>query len=276
MVKGHGITGWAIANNRDIVANHAEMDFRPDIREEMPPFSDAAVFAMSSSADRKASFGALTLYLDNQELMPAFMRRRIKQLVEQISRRLEQLLEGELTRSSPLSDPVTHLPTLSLLYAHAAREIAQARRHKFSVSFMEMELDNYQEILLRNGKDETEKFLREIAKSVRRYLRDGDVLARISESEFAGVFPLTEHAQVQFLVRRLRNCVDRFQYQTASGESIRAEASFGCATFPEQGKTCESLFLRANTQRFADKMHPEADVAAGSGVHCGKVLPFRL
>jgi len=32
---------------------------------------------------------------------------------------------------------------------------------------MEMELDNYQEILQRNGKDETEKFLREIAKSVR-------------------------------------------------------------------------------------------------------------
>jgi hypothetical protein len=52
--------------------------------------------------------------------------------------------------------------------------------------------------------------------------------------------------------------------------------SFGSATFPEHGKTCESLFLRANTQRFTGKMNPLDDVAAGGGALYGKVLPFRL
>jgi diguanylate cyclase (GGDEF)-like protein len=275
-IKGHGIAGWAIANNQDIVTNDAEMEFGADIQADMPVYACVAVFALASEKDRKTSFGAVTLYLDQQDRFPQVLRTRVKNLLGKIGRRIEQCLEDDIYRTAPLSDPITHLPTMSLLYAHAAREIAQARRHSYAVSFLEMELENYEEILQNHGKDETERFLREFARAIRRYLRDGDVLARISESEFAGIFPMTEQAQVHVLLGRLRQCADYFQYQTESGEHIEPSMTFGHASFPEHGKTCESLFLRANTQRFADKMQPMKDIATGTGIRCGKVIPFRL
>jgi putative nucleotidyltransferase with HDIG domain len=121
LLKGQGITGWAIANSQDIVANHAEMDFQAETQQDMPQFECAAVFNLVSEGDPQTSFGAMTLYLDRPELLPQGIRLRMKNLANQVSARLEKITKGETSVTAALSDPITHLPTLSLLYSHAAR-----------------------------------------------------------------------------------------------------------------------------------------------------------
>ena len=61
----------------------------------------------------------------------------------------------------------------------------------------------------------------------------------------------------------------------SAGCGIAPRMTFGYATFPEHGKTCESLFLKANTNRFADKVQGAETAAEAGGRPAGRVIPFR-
>jgi diguanylate cyclase (GGDEF)-like protein len=165
---------------------------------------------------------------------------------------------------------------MRFLYAHASQELAKARRHTYPMSLVEMEIENFQKLVEQHGLETAEKMLKELAATLQRQLRNCDVLARLSENEFAVVLSMTGPSQARFLIQRLSDAAARFRFKTGSDTLDEVRVNFGCASFPENGRTAESLFLHANRDRTQSMKRSKQVWPMGVRQVRGNVIPFHI
>lgn len=274
---GQGVTGWAIANRRSMVVNHPELDFPAELHRIAAGYRSAAAFPLAQGDSARDPYhGALTLYFKEAYVFSPDSERRLQDLAARIGARVAELALLNSAQAAVLSDPVTKLPNQRYLYAHTSQELAKGRRHTYPVSIVEMEIENYQALVEEAGRAAVEDLLRDLARTLRHQLRDSDVLARLSETELAAVFSMTSHSQARFLIRRLQNTAAAFRYRTGPGILAQVRMSFGCAVFPDHGRTCESLFLRANSDRLESRRSPSTQVLPMGLRQVGSnIIPFQ-
>ena len=155
-------------------------------------------------------------------------------LVIEMARRLQHRLVRESTEATV--DILTGLPNRRGFFEAAEREIEYARRLRWPVALVYIDLDRFKVLNDTCGHEAGDAALRNVGMTLKRALRSTDVAGRLGGDEFAVVFLQTSPAGAGHLAAKLRRELVR-----ALRDFAPVGASIGLACFDGPLKPLEDM-----------------------------------
>jgi diguanylate cyclase (GGDEF)-like protein len=143
---------------------------------------------------------------------------------------------------SARSDPLTGLSNRRGFREVLDLELARARRRDGRLTVIVGDLDRFEEVNARCGRQVGDLTLQRVALLLARGKRDIDALARVGGEEFALVLPDTDHHGAYAIAERLR-CELRDELRSGAAP---VTISFGIASYPRDGQTAAALLRAAD------------------------------
>jgi len=166
------------------------------------------------------------------------------QTVQEYNAKLEEL---------SIRDPLTGLYNRRKFHEFLKYEILRAERHQHGFSVIMIDLDNFKYINDTFGHPIGDMVLKELTAMLGDGLRKGDVLARLGGDEFAIILPETPAANGLQVANKLHQALAGREFELPVGK-IRSTASFSMVSYPEDGKTEETLYSAMDVVLYKAKM----------------------
>lgn len=155
-------------------------------------------------------------------------------------RTTEKALENKLIQ-------LAHIDTLTgLLNRYAGfdamkRLFAESTRNKNVFSIAMMDIDHFKNINDKYGHDAGDRVLESIQNISKGVLREYDFIFRYGGEEFVLCFPNTTIEEAYVITERLRVRFERYKFNISRDETVQVTVSIGVASYPEHGKSIETL-----------------------------------
>ncbi|UDL05655.1 putative bifunctional diguanylate cyclase/phosphodiesterase [Marinobacter sp. CA1] len=149
-------------------------------------------------------------------------------------------------------DTLTELPNRSLFREFLNAKVSQCESGGSQFAVLFIDLDFFKGVNDLHGHDVGDQVLRQAAASIRRVMRESDVLARLSGDEFAAIIDLDHgDAILETVGQRI---VDVFhQPIPAEDKDHFLSASVGAAVFPKDGTSGDDLLQNADRAMYEAK-----------------------
>lgn len=129
-------------------------------------------------------------------------------------------------------DGLTGLVVRRHFQSKMEEEFRRARRYNKPLSYLMTDIDHFKKFNDTYGHQTGDAVLREVAKIVRKSVRETDIAARYGGEEFCVILPETEpEGAVQF-AERLRQSVEAATFIGAQGEELKVTISIGVSSIP--------------------------------------------
>jgi len=151
----------------------------------------------------------------------------------------------EMHYKNSVTDTLTNLYNRRFFIERASSLIKSAKRHKFPMSLIMCDIDDFKRINDTYGHDTGDKVLTAFAQSLKSLTREDDLLARFGGEEFIALLPQTPVEGGQILAQRMCDHTAELRIRIED-QTIQFTASFGVATFNSRDKLEKNL-------RFADE-----------------------
>ena len=151
------------------------------------------------------------------------------------------------TRRQALTDDLTALPNRRLFQRRLQDAIRLARHGGDGMAVVIVDLDGFKELNDTLGHQSGDELLRQIGPRLATALRPTDLLARLGGDEFGIVLEAASGEEsARAVAAKLRKALaDPFEVQDLT---LRVDASFGVALFPEHANTAGELLRRATSR----------------------------
>jgi diguanylate cyclase (GGDEF)-like protein/PAS domain S-box-containing protein len=149
-------------------------------------------------------------------------------------------------------DALTALPNRSLFADRLQQAITAAKREKTRVALMFIDLDKFKPVNDDLGHDVGDLLLQEVAKRMRKCVRDADTVSRIGGDEFVILLPSIDLEKNAILVAEKILHAINLPFELA-GHSINISSSIGVALYPEHGGDEKLLTKNADTAMYSAK-----------------------
>ncbi|HAF43408.1 MAG: hypothetical protein A2100_01980 [Sideroxydans sp. GWF2_59_14] len=178
----------------------------------------------------------------------------IKHLAEYFNHLLQTVQEYNVKLEElSVRDPLTGLYNRRKFHEFLQYEIIRAERHQHGFSVIMIDLDNFKYINDTFGHPIGDMVLKELTAMLGEGLRKGDVLARLGGDEFAIILPETPAANGLQVANKLHQALAGREFELPVGK-IRTTASFSMVSYPEDGRTEESLYSAMDVVLYKAKM----------------------
>ncbi len=248
---GDGITGWVIANARSMCNSSPELDLvgLPD---------DISVtyrgVLVSPLIREDGAFGAITLYSKGRTSYTTEHVRLLESVAQHAASALNNAISFEKTKESALIDPLTELPNARGFYMMLEQRLAECQRlNKESVALVSMDIDDFKLINDQWGHGIGDRLLANVARVIRKELRQMDILSRYAGDEFVAIMPMASHGMSETVAERIRKAVTEHKFSVRAGKTVDVTISAGIACFPVDGETSEELLTTAARNMQRDK-----------------------
>ena len=246
---GEGLTGWVARNRRCLVNARPEADLEAGGRDSALQLRSALICPLIV---QERFIGTLTVYHSEPSFYREDHRRLLERVAEQAAAVIQNSMLFEQTQEDSLTDPLTLLPNTRFLFMHLAREIARATRHKTQVALLIADLDGFKEINDTLGHHVGDRALAEVARVLRGAIRPYDICARYAGDEFVLVLSGCGVEDAERKRQELQQAIDTMSFQ-GTGRPLGLGISVGCAVFPEDGQTHETLLAVADSRMYKNK-----------------------
>lgn len=158
-------------------------------------------------------------------------------------------------------DSLTGLPNRRLLDDRLEQAVQRHERQKGGrIGVLFIDLDGFKAINDEYGHRAGDAALRTAAGRIRQEIRLSDTVARWGGDEFVAVIEEANDALMQYLVNRLRHCIEQpFEY---NGVTFRMSASIGTAMLSSTTASAEALLELADQHMFENKQQRRSAKAA--------------
>ena len=258
----------------DVSKHHAWADYAA----EHPELNLKSVaYIPISHGDR--TLGVLSLHNFKLERLPQSSTSFLLVLCDYTAIALENARQVKLIHDLSITDDCTGLFNARYLYTLIEQEIAAARpspdarvvsihpdppRH-FSVLLLD--LDHFKSVNDQHGHQVGTRLLSEIGGVIKRTRGPDHAGFRYGGDEFVALLRgLNKYAATE-LAQRLRHELTSTRFLTANGLSLSITASFGLATFPEDGADLHSIIRSADTMMYVAKAEGRDCIAVADSVH---------
>jgi len=164
--------------------------------------------------------------------------------------------EAEIERLA-YHDALTGLPNRVLFIDRLAQTLAAARRNRRCGAVMFVDLDQFKRINDVHGHAMGDAVLREVARRLEYYLRQGDTVARLGGDEFVILLPdlaasLEDAGSlVMAVAEKIRSALET--PVTLDGQEYITGASIGITLFPKDAESVDDLMREADTAMYRAK-----------------------
>lgn len=175
-----------------------------------------------------------------------------RQLSESVAELSQSRVQERKSRHLALHDAVTGLPNLTLFKDRLRNGLAQARRHRWRLAVMFIDLDQFKRINDTHGHDVGDRVLRMVAQRLKALVRGGDTVGRRSGDEFLFLMleAKDENTAANLAAKIIANVAEPCEFQ---GERLTVSPSIGIALYPEDGQSDEELLKNADVAMYAAK-----------------------
>lgn len=185
------------------------------------------------------------------------LQNKVESADEELRRQASEMakMNEELSRLS-VTDPLTGLHNRRYFESIAGMEIASALRYRAPASLMLIDLDFFKRVNDTYGHDVGDQALREVARVLRRQVRETDILCRLGGEEFVVYCKHSDRAGALALAQKLRDTFAAHEFNI-EGHVIAMTVSVGIDTLlDEDGATSlEELYKRADISLYYSKRH---------------------
>jgi diguanylate cyclase (GGDEF)-like protein len=153
-----------------------------------------------------------------------------------------------------ITDPLTGLVNRRYLEERLNEELERSKRHRFAVSFMMIDIDDFKNYNDRHGHPAGDLALEMTAQCLKSALRSADVAARYGGEEFSVLLPQTNLAEARAIGERVRRQIERAQFPHGKSQPLGAvTVSIGVSTFGPGLDTPASLVAAADKALYLAK-----------------------
>lgn len=153
-----------------------------------------------------------------------------------------------------ITDPLTGLLNRRYLEERLGEEFERSKRHRFPMSFLMIDIDNFKEYNDRNGHQAGDLALEITAQCLKSALRSADVASRYGGEEFSILLPQTSATEALVIAERIRSRVEKSSYphgESQPGGSITV--SIGISAFGPKLETPSSIIGAADHALYVAK-----------------------
>jgi diguanylate cyclase (GGDEF)-like protein len=262
-----GIAGWVVREGQPVLVDDARSDPRFTARfDVLSGVETRSVLAVPLLAKGR-TLGAIELV--NGDGARAFTPEdllTLRTIADYAAIAIDNAQAYERIKELTVVDDHTGLFNARHLYRSLELEVARSGRygHPFSVIFLD--LDRFKAVNDRHGHQVGSAVLKEVGDLLRRALRSADVPIRYGGDEFVLLLPESDRAQALAVAERIRAQLEASCFLGDRELAVRVTASFGVATFPEDGETAEAVLGAADSAMYRVKQGVRNGVATAPAV----------
>jgi diguanylate cyclase (GGDEF)-like protein len=166
--------------------------------------------------------------------------------------------QEEGSRNAALHDKLTSLPNRALFKDRLEHGIAQAKRHRWILAVMFVDLDEFKSINDKYGHQAGDAALQTVAIRLKHTTRNDDTISRFGGDEFLCVLTeLHEQDDIAMIAAKILKAI-RAPCCLRVGDVIVSpclEASIGISVFPKDGVSAAVLINRADEATYGAKVN---------------------
>jgi diguanylate cyclase len=156
------------------------------------------------------------------------------------------------SRHLALHDALTGLTNVTLFKDRLRNGLAQAKRHKWRLAVMFIDLDGFKGVNDSHGHDVGDRVLQMVAQRMQELVRAGDTVSRRGGDEF--LFLMLEATDERSAANLAAKIIDTVaQPCEVEGLRLTVTPSIGVALYPEDGGSGRELLKNADTAMYAAK-----------------------
>lgn len=211
---------------------------------------------------RSEVFGVIVLYSDREKTY----REDSLMLCEAVGERVAPLFQSsfafEQSLSNALTDSLTKLPNERAFFLVLENQIAESQRFRNErpLTILAVDIRNFDEINNKYGHARGDEALEFAAGTIKRQLRQMDILARSAGDEFLAILPTADEKITEEIKERINRAFVLNPYHAANNEKIHIELNYGSSTFWRDGETANQLLQTALLRKKQDKSADRGNV----------------
>jgi diguanylate cyclase (GGDEF)-like protein len=164
--------------------------------------------------------------------------------------------QEEGSRNAALHDNLTGLPNRVLFKDRLEHGIAQAKRHRWILAVMFVDLDNFKSINDTYGHQAGDAVLQAVATRLAHNTRNDDTVSRYGGDEFLYLLtPLHDQKDIAMIAAKILKAIQA-PCDVRVGDvivNLCLEASIGISVFPNDGASAAALIKRADEAMYGAK-----------------------
>jgi diguanylate cyclase (GGDEF)-like protein len=164
--------------------------------------------------------------------------------------------QEEGSRNAALHDKLTALPNRELFADRLEHGIAQAKRHRWLLAVMFIDLDKFKSINDTYGHQAGDAVLRIVAMRLKHSMRNDDTISRFGGDEFLCVLTqFHEQDEIAMIAEKTLKAIQAPCDLRVGDVMVNPtlEASIGISMFPQDGATAAALIKRADEAMYGAK-----------------------
>jgi diguanylate cyclase (GGDEF)-like protein len=269
---GHGLAGWVAQHGESLIVPEVNKDPRFDPR--FAPLAEE-VAATSSFRIRSAicmplrsrnrTLGVIQLFNCRLDTLTDYTISFLHVLCDYAAIAIDNARAVERIQELTITDDCTGLYNVRHLYRVLEEYTDPTNRSSSPFSMIFIDIDHFKDVNDRHGHLVGSHILREVGQTLRAGLRRQDIVFRYGGDEFVIMLPGAGKRAAQLVAERiLKNMRER---RFGNVLSLEIRASFGVATWPEDGATVHEIIRSADTMMYLVKGTTRDNVAvAGKGL----------
>ena len=267
---GQGIAGW--------VAEHGESLIVPEVDQD-PRFSGASRERIAGTPlrvrsaicmplrSRLQTLGVIQLINCRLDTLSDYTISFLHVLCDYAAIAIENARAVERIQELTITDDCTGLYNVRYLYRQLEAEIERARRFQSLFSLIFIDLDHFKLVNDRHGHLVGSQLLAEVGQVLKAHVRGVDSIFRYGGDEFTVLLPESDKLAARETAARLHRALREKIFDMGAGLGLTVRASFGVATFPEDGESVHEIIRSADTMMYLVKGLTRDNVAvAGFGM----------
>jgi diguanylate cyclase (GGDEF)-like protein len=163
-----------------------------------------------------------------------------------------------------ITDPLTGLVNRRYLEERLSEELERSKRHRFQMSFMMVDIDDFKAYNDTHGHQAGDLALEMTAQCLKTALRSADVAARYGGEEFSILLPQTGPSEARIIAERIRRRIERTHFPHGKAQPTGAvTVSVGISSFGPELDTPTEIIYAADRALY---------LAKSRGKNCVEVL----
>jgi diguanylate cyclase (GGDEF)-like protein len=254
LARGEGIAGWVALHNAPLLIKEPGRDprFAPWVDREMGLETSSVLCVPLKCKNRVTG----VIELINGKAGGSFEEsdlRLMEAVADFAAIAIDNARSFALIQQLVITDELTGLYNAGYFLDFLDYELERARRYQASLSVVFLDMDYFKKVNDSYGHLVGSRLLTEVGQLLKRNVRKADIAARYGGDEFVIVLPNTPKEGAFILAEKLRDLIRENDFLVSQGHRIRVTASFGLASYPDDGDSKLKVIQLADEAMYAAK-----------------------